>query len=203
MATVDEELNQIERDIRTLKIEYEQFFGGGRPRPRADTQWRVESLLRRYNERTGELSFAQRFRYNNLAQTYAKYVDMWRKKTMQKEAGGQQRHFGAAAKAIEAERARQVAAAPPAVSPEGHGVAVAERKAAEAFAASFSDPEREKERVQELYQKLIEARTETGEKAGAPSLKDFEGFVHKKTKELKDKGNEEVEYTVSVEGGRV
>ena len=33
MATVDEDLNQIERDIRTLKIEYEQFFGGGRKRP--------------------------------------------------------------------------------------------------------------------------------------------------------------------------
>jgi hypothetical protein len=128
---------------------------------------------------------------------------MWRKKTMQKESGGQQRHFGAAAKAIEAERARQVASNPPAASPEGHGVAVAERKAAEAFAASFSDPEREKEKVQELYQKLIEARTETGEKAGAPSLKDFQGFVRKKTKELKDKGGQEVEYTVSIEGGRV
>jgi hypothetical protein len=203
MPTVDEELNQIERDIRTLKIEYEQYFGGGRSRPPADTQWRVESLLRRYNERTAELSFAQRFRYNNLAQTYAKYVDMWRKKTMQKETGSQQRHFGAAAKAIQAERSRQAAANRPAASPEEHGVAVAERKAAEAFAASFSDPEREKEKVQELYQKLIEARTETGEKAGAPSLKDFQGFVRKKTKELKDKGGQEVEYTVSIESGRV
>ena len=32
---LDEELNQFERDIRQLKIEYEQFFGGaesGRPR---------------------------------------------------------------------------------------------------------------------------------------------------------------------------
>ena len=203
MPTIDEELNQIERDIRTLKIEYEQFFGGGRPRPPADTQWRVESLLRRYNERTGELSFAQRFRYNNLAQTYAKYVDMWRKKTMQKEAGGQQRHFGAAAKAIEAERARQAAANPRPPPPESRAVAVAERKAAEAFAASFSDPEREKEKVEQLYQKLIDARTETGEKAGAPSLKDFQGFVRKKTKELKDKGGQEVEYTVSIESGRV
>ena len=51
MPTIDEDLSQIERDIRTLKIEYEQFFGGGRPRPPTDTQWRVESLLRRYNER--------------------------------------------------------------------------------------------------------------------------------------------------------
>jgi hypothetical protein len=203
MPTVDEELNQIERDIRSLKIEYEQYFGGGRPRPPADTQWRVESLLRRYNERTAELSYAQRFRYNNLSQTYAKYVDMWRKKTMQKESGGQQRHFGAAAKAIEAERARHAPAVVAAAPAAEHGVAVAERKAAEAFAASFSDPEREAEKVQQLYQKLIEARTETGEKAGAPSLKDFQGFVRKKTKELKQKGGQEVEYTVSIESGRV
>src|SRR5580698_1912247 len=109
MPSIDEELSQIERDIRSLKIEYEQFFGGGRPRPPADTQWRVDTLIRRYNERTAEISFAQRFRFNNLAQTYAKYVDMWRKKTLAKE-GVQQHHFGSAAKAIEAERARVAAA---------------------------------------------------------------------------------------------
>src|SRR5271170_7084921 len=109
MATIDEDLSQIERDVRTLKIEYEQFFGGGRSRPPADTQWRVESLMRRYNERTAELSYGQRFRFNNLAQTYAKYVDMWRKKLIQKETSTKQHHFGAAAKAMEAERARQAA----------------------------------------------------------------------------------------------
>ena len=211
-ASIDDELSQIERDVRTLKIEYEQFFGGGRSRPPSDTQWRVESLLRRYSERTAELSYAQRFRYNGLAQMYAKYVEMWRKKTMQKESGTQPRHFGAAAKAIEAERARQAASRPPAASAPAsapatssaaRSVAVAERKVAESYTASFADPERETEKVQQLYQKLIEARTETGEKAGAPNLKDFERFVRQKTKELKSKGSEEVEYTVSVEGGRV
>src|ERR1700733_7303662 len=126
MATVDEDLSQIERDIRTLKIEYEQFFGGGRPRPPADTQWRVESMLRRYNERTAELSFGQRFRFNNLAQTYAKYHDMWRKKLIQKETGTKQHHFGAAAKAIEAERARKAAERS---IPSASAVAVAEAAA--------------------------------------------------------------------------
>lgn len=29
MATIDDELSQIEKDIRRLKIEYEQFFGEG------------------------------------------------------------------------------------------------------------------------------------------------------------------------------
>jgi hypothetical protein len=198
MATIDEDLSQIERDIRTLKIEYEQFFGGGRPRPPADTQWRVDTLIRRYNERTGDLTFGQRFRFNNIAQTYAKYQDMWRKKLMQKETGAQQHHYGAAAKAIEAERARKAA------QDSGAAASGASRTAAAgAFALSFSDPAREGDKIQTLYDKLIAARAETGESAGAPSLKDFERFVRQKTKDLQEKGGNEVEYSVSIENGRV
>jgi len=54
-----------------------------------------------------------------------------------------------------------------------------------------------------LYRKLIEARTEAGEKTEGPTLKDFERFVHQKSKELKDKGGHDIEYTVNIEGGRV
>jgi hypothetical protein len=209
MATVDEDLNQIERDIRTLKIEYEQFFGGGRKRPPTDTQWRVDSLVRRMNERINEFNFAQRFRLNNMTQSYAKYQDMWRKKITQKETGFAQHHFGAAAKAIESERARKAAleAGTRAISSAG-SVDPAARPAQRpqepaAFALALSSPEHEKEKIYTLYEKLIEARGETGEKANAPSLKDFERFVKQKTKELQDKGGHEVEYSVGIEGGRV
>jgi hypothetical protein len=242
MPTIDEDLNQIERDTRTLKIEYEQFFGGGRQRPPADTQWRVESLLRRYNERTAELSFAQRFRFNNLSQTYAKYQDMWRKRLMQKEGAVSNRHFGAAARAVEAERSRSArrageasaqdassAANSAANSATNSGTAGAETAGAEmasavattvapgsapagaippspqasAFARSLSDPAREMNKVMELYRKLVETRSETGETTATPSLKDFEKFVRAKTQELQSKGGREVEYSVSVENGRV
>jgi hypothetical protein len=225
MATIDEDLNQIERDIRTLKIEYEQYFGGGRPRPPADTQWRVESLMRRYNERGGELTVAQRFRFNNLAQTYAKYVEIWRKKLMQKETGSTQHHYGAAAKAIEAERARQAARQGAAKPSEIPGVSISSEPApaskvseaasaasrrpagagtaVEPFTMSFSDPDRETEKVENLYRKLIEARSQSGESAGAPTLVDFARFVRQKTQDLKNKGGDEIEYSVSIEGGRV
>src|SRR3974377_1187270 len=106
MATIDEELAQLERDIRQLKIEYDMYFGGGRKRPPTEIEWRVELLVKRYAERGGELKFAQRFRFNNLSQTYAKYKDVFRKRLAPREEGQVQRHFGAAAKAIEAERAR-------------------------------------------------------------------------------------------------
>jgi arginyl-tRNA--protein-N-Asp/Glu arginylyltransferase len=77
------------------------------------------------------------------------------------------------------------------------------KEAATAFAMSFSNPEHEREKVYTLYEKLIEARTETGERSSTPSLKDFERFVQQKTKDLRDKGGREIEYTVTVEGGRV
>src|SRR5487761_512500 len=160
-TTPEEDLAQLEKDIRTLKIEYEQFFGGGRQRPPADTQWRVESLIRRYSDRSAQMSYSQRFRYTNIAQTFAKYCEIWRKKIKEREEGTTHRHFGAAAKAIEAQRATST----------GH-----------------AEPK----------------RPAKGEKGGTPSFEDFGEFVRQKTRELKGKKRTaQVEYTVSVEDGRV
>ena len=205
MPTLDDELSQVERDIRTLKIEYEQYFGGGRPRPPSDTQWRVESMMRRFNERTAELNTGQRFRFNNIAQTYAKYSDMWRKKTVQKETGAAQHHYGAAAKAIEAERNRQAAAKAPSTKTSAQtGANPAGKKPEDGpFVVSLSDPERERAKVEELYAKVVEARQTAGEKDRGLSLQDFEKFVRQKSKELKEKGGQDIEYSVNVEGGRV
>jgi hypothetical protein len=196
-SSIDDDLNAIERDIRTLKIEYEQFFGGGRKRPPTDTQWRLDTLVRRCNEKMADLNFGQRFKLNNLTQTYAKYQDFWRKKMAQRETGVSQRHFGAAAKAIEAERekkaAEYAAAHPPAPAQQPRTP----------FAFAFSNPEAESDKLETLYKRLVEARTETGEQSGVPTLKDFAKFVRTKTADLKSKGGKEVEYTVSVEGGKV
>ena len=208
MATIDEDLSQIERDIRTLKIEYDQFFGGGRPRPPADTQWRVESLMRRVGERTAELNSGQRFRYHNISQTYAKYVEMWRKKTLQKETGSPPSDISAQ----RPRRSKQSALARRRANPRQlrrpwfrilHELRRMSKQGDSSFALSFSDPDREHEKVEILYRKLIEARTEAGEKTEGPTLKDFQRFVQQKSKELREKGGLDVEYTVNVEGGRV
>jgi len=214
MATIDDDLAQVEHDIRTLKIEYEQFFGGGRKRPPVDTQWRVDVFIKRYAERMAEVNLAQRFRYNNITSTYAKYQDMWRKKLMLKESSSVPHHFGAAAKAIAAQRnkamaeaRRALASRPSAAAAASHG----ERKSRDGagidapppFSVQFSNPARETRKVHDLYGALIDTRMATGEKSGAPSLEDFERFVEKKTEELKRRGGKEIEYTVSVEGGKV
>jgi len=203
MATIDEELAQLERDIRQLKIEYDQYFGGGRKRPPTEIEWRIELVVKRYGERAGELKYGHRFRLNNLTQTYAKYKDIFRKKTQQKEEGKIQRHFGAAAKAIEAERASkhpEKSAPTPAAAAAGTSGAAG----ASPFRVTCSEPEREAEKVDQLYQAFLQAKQNAGEETGKLSRSSFNEFVLKKTKDLqKQKNCRDVEYVVEVVEGQV
>jgi hypothetical protein len=195
MATIDEDLSQIEKDIRQLKIEYDQYFGGGRKRPPTEIEWRIDLLVKRYAERGGELKFAQRFRYNNLSQTYAKYKDIFRKKLALKEEGRTQRHFGAAAKQIEEARAKEH---PP------EEAAAAAAAAAKSFRMTCSEPERESEKVEQLYQAFLQAKLQAGEHTGKLSRSSFNDFVLKKTRELqKQKNCKDVEYVVETVSGQV
>jgi len=201
MATIDEELAGLERDIRQLKIEYDQYFGGGRKRPPTEIEWRIELVIKRYAERGGDLKYGQRFRLNNLTQTYAKYKDIFRKKTQQKEEGKVQRHFGAAAKAIEAERA-QKNPQKPAAAPAAPAQAAA--AASGAFRVTCSEPEREGEKVDQLYHAFLSAKQQAGEHTGKLSRSSFNEFVLKKTKDLqKQKNCRDVEYVVEVVEGQV
>jgi hypothetical protein len=204
MATIDEELGQLERDIRQLKIEYDQYFGGGRKRPPTEIEWRIELVVKRYAERGGELKFGQRFRYNNLTQTYAKYKDIFRKRLQQKEEGRSQRHFGAAAKAIEAERAKKLADAPASAVHAPAVVVDAALPQAPGFRMVCSEPEHETEKVDQLYQALLQAKEKMGEGIGKLSAAGFKEFVRKKTKDLQEKQHcRDVEYVVEVVEGQV
>ncbi len=197
MATIDEELAQLERDIRQLKIEYDMFFGGGRKRPPTEIEWRIDQIVRRYSERGGDLKFGQRFRFSNLSQTYAKYKDIFRKRLAQKEEGKVQRHFGAAAKAIEAERARSQPE--PNAEPQ-----VSAAEAGKAFRMVCSEPEKETQKVDELYEAFLQAKKDAGEETGKLTKSGFNEFVRKKTKDLQtQKHCRDVEYVVEVVNGAV
>jgi hypothetical protein len=194
MATIDEDLSQLERDIRQLKIEYDMYFGGGRKRPPTEIEWRIELIVKRYGERGGDMKFGQRFRFSNLSQTYAKYKDVFRKRLQQREEGKVQRHFGAAAKAIEAERARAQAATEAAASAE----------AAKVFRVVCTAPEKETDKVEQLYEAFVRAKQLAGEEMGKMTRAAFNEFVRKKTKDLqKQKNCNEVEYVVETIDGQV
>jgi hypothetical protein len=189
-STIDDDLSQLDRDIRQLKIEYEQYFGGGKMRPPTDLEWRIDIMMKRYSDRGAQMSYSQRFRYGNLVQAYTKYREMFRKRMKQKEEGTVQRHFGAAARELEKERTRK----------RGSG-AKANGIEQFPFSVTWKDPDQEKKKVEQLFSALRLAKEQLGEKTDRLTLEAFQQFVREKTEQLKKQKNvSEVEYIVTVEG---
>jgi len=182
----DDDMGRLERDIRQLKIEFEQYFGGGRKRAPSDIEWRIEQLIKRYGDRAEEMNYAQRFRYGNLAQTYAKYKDIFHKRMRKREEGTVDRHFGAAARAIEAARARE-----------------RKTESRPEVTVTCSDPARESTKVEELYRAFREALASSGEPVDRLSREKFEKFLMQKSEQIrKQKSGQEIEFMVSVENGK-
>jgi len=193
--TVDEELNMLNEQLRRLKIEYEIFFNNPTKRPPADVEWRVVNLIRKFSD-GARMNFAQRYRYNEMAQRYAIQSDLWRKKTRIREEGYRRPQDAILSvqgvnSTGERENARPV-----------YGVSRSARHADEPFSVQCSNVENEREKVESLYKALNAAKQTSGEGAGG-SFDSFAAFVKKKTKEIrKQHGCESVVYSVELQDGQ-
>lgn len=189
--TIDEELTHLDSLLRRLKIEYEVYFNNPSKRPPADLEWKAVALIRKYSD-SGRMNFAQRFRYNEMAQRYAIYSDLWRKKTRIREEG--YRRPQDALLSVQGVRSADDATpshAARATAAENHGFTL------ECSAAS------PKEDVERLYNALIAAKKKSGE-AVSGDLNSFSAFVKKKTDQIRKQYScERVEYTVEFQDGQV
>jgi hypothetical protein len=183
-ADIDEDLTRLESDMRQFKIQYEQYFGGGKKRPPQDVEWRIEETAKRYGDRGAEMNYSQRFRYGNLMQAYAKYRDMFHKRAKRTEEGVVQRHFGAAARAVEAERRRSGKSRDPMV------------------VVACSDPVAQPKKVTELYNAFRDALERAGESGDKFSREKFEKFLQQKAAQLRKQEGGDIEFMVSVEEGK-
>jgi hypothetical protein len=198
-VTIDEEMNHLEQQLRRLKIEYEIYFSNPTKKPPTDIEWKVLTLLRKFSD-GGKLNFSQRFRYNEMAQRYAIYSDLWRKKGRIREEGYR--------------RPQDALLSVQGVRPEEHeaqhhqayglstGAAAATAKEGP-LAVQCSDPRAEREQVEKLYNALTEAKKKAGE-AVSGNLASFTSFVEKKTEQIrKQHGCQSVEYSVEMQDGQV
>jgi hypothetical protein len=205
-VTIDEELVLLESQLRRLKIEYEVYFSNPTKKPPTDVEWKVLSLLRKFSD-GGRMSFQQRFRYNEMAQRYAIYSDLWRKKARIREEG--YRRPQDALLSVQGVRPTEEH------EPQHHpvyGLSHAAAAAAGATAPSVnegaltiqcSDARSEQDQVQKLYQALTDAKKKAGESVTG-NLDSFASFVHKKTDQIRKKhGCQSVEYSVEMEDGQV
>ena len=173
--TTDEELNKLEDGIRRLKIDYDIYFNGGTKRPPTDSQWRVETMIKKLQDEP-RMNFAQRFRFNTLAQRYGLFSELWRQRLKTREEGP-----------------RRTAAA-----------LRAEQMQPSSFRVDWGDPGKEPEKVDQLFAAFVEAKRKCGENTDNVASEAFKRFVRQKTEQLKrDFKCEQVEYVVEVEKGQV
>jgi hypothetical protein len=204
-VNIDEELTVLESQLRRLKIEYEVFFSNPTKRPPTDIEWKVLSLLRKFSD-GGRMSFPQRYRYNEMAQRYAVYSDLWRKKGRIREEG--YRRPQDAILSVQGVRPEErkiehkvygVSAAAAALAAGGSASAAKP----EAVSIQCSDPRNEGEQVAKLYKALTTAKKNAGETV-AGSADSFTSFVQKKTDQIRTQYNcQSVEFSVELEGGQV
>lgn len=191
--TIDEELNVLEENVRRLKIEYDVYFGGGSKRPPNDTEWRVQTALKKYSDGT-KLTYAQRFRFNTIQQRYAKFSDLWRQKAKIKEEG--YRRPQDAVLGISGMRQAEEHAAAAALDSEG--------ETGQPFRIACSDVNAEPESVKTLFNAMMDARKKAGQAVDPNSFESFKRFVAGKTEQIrKDYGCHAVEYSVELQDGQV
>jgi hypothetical protein len=204
-VTIDEELTLLESQLRRLKIEYEVYFSNPTKKPPTDIEWKVLSLLRKFSD-GGRMSFQQRFRYNEMAQRYAIYSDLWRKKGRIREEGYRRPQDAL----LSVQGVRPTEEHEPTHHPVygvAHAAAAAVATAAIAnegpLTVQCSDARTEHDQVEKLYNALTDAKKKAGESVTG-NIESFTSFVQKKTDQIrKQHGCQSVEYTVEMQDGQV
>ncbi len=213
--TIDEELTVLDSQLRRLKIEYEIYFSNPTKRPPTDIEWKVLSLLRKFSD-GNRMSFSQRFRYNEIAQRYAIYSDLWRKKNRIREEGYRRPQDALLSvqgvrveehvtehKVYGVGHAATASAAAAAATPGAAQTPAIPTEEKKPFSMQCADARAERDQVQKLYQALTDAKKRSGE-AVSGNLDSFTSFVQKKTEQIrKQYGCEAVEYTVEMQNGQV
>ncbi len=188
----------LEGEIKRLEAEYNMFFAGRLPRPPWETRKRVDTLVKKY-DRAYIQNTADRFRFHTMQSRYAKFCELWERQLNAQEYGKSRRGGTIGSTFVEAEAGIPAAAAATSGSP---GSAEPKEQPSErvVHVAYLRDLAAETERVKELYERLAEARKETGE---APLAFDRVAALVKAQMEKHSADGSDVAFRVAMKGGKV
>jgi hypothetical protein len=83
---LEEDLKQIDHEIRRLKVQYDLYFSGRLGRPPTDQREALARQLRKYQGMEMR-NLAERFMYNNVANKFNTFLELWSKRMRIKEEG--------------------------------------------------------------------------------------------------------------------
>jgi hypothetical protein len=175
---VNREIEVLEAELKRLEAEYNMFFAGRLPRPPWETRGRVDALVKRL-DRMRLPNYGDRFRFTTLQSRFAAFVDLWDRGL----------------------RAREEGRAGPFAQPRPMAEKAPLTRDRMLAVVTFSDPMREMDKVQDLYESLVEARREAGQDA-IPFHK-FTELLKRQVGAFRQKGSDEVAFRVALKDGKV
>jgi hypothetical protein len=202
-VTTDEELVVLETQLRRLKIEYEVYFSNPTKRPPTDIEWKVLSLLRKFSD-GGRMNFSQRYRYNEMAQRYAVYSDLWRKKSRIREEGYRRPQDALlSVQGVRPEEEHKPQHPVYGLSHVATATAAAPAVTSQPVTLHSAVDQAERDQVERLFNTLVAAKKKAGENVSG-NLDSFSTFVQKKTEEIRKKFHcQDVEFSVELTDGHV
>ena len=180
ISELEREIQTLEADLKRLEAEYNMFFAGRLPRPPWETRTRVTGLVKRL-DRAQIANYALKFRFTTLQARFTSQVELWDRGLRSREEGRSAGPF-----------------APPPPRVVERPKPTRDRVVS---TTTFNDPAHEMDKVRQLYNSVVDARREAGEK-GLPFNK-FAELIKKQVGSLRDKGSREVSFQVAVKDGKV
>lgn len=180
-ADIERELQVLEVELKRLEAEYNMYFAGRLARPPWETRKRVEGLVKRM-DRQYISNYGHRFKFSTLQGRYSTFVHLWDRGL----------------------RAREEGRPGPFAQPRPVEEKPKPPKAAEdktVHVTTFKDPLKEMDKLHELYDKLAEARRQSGQDA-IPFHK-FADLIKTQVSAMKEKGTPEVAFRVALKDGKV
>ena len=216
--SIERELAFLERNLTTLRVDYERFFGGELKRPPVQARRTIEDVLRRVGNAEVEKA-AERFRLQSLQSRYNSFVEIWDKRMRAKEEGttGPVRRLASSTPAVKPE-APPASTKPAAKKADSAADVAALLAAAEAAVARKQPPPapapdapaapsvKPKSRVDftPLFQRYVAARQALGEDVTKLRYEKFEEAVRRQAEEIRKRtGSSRLVFEVQTAEGRV
>jgi len=177
---IDEELDELEHNLKRLRVEYDQYFLGILKRPPEVLQGRVQKVIVKYANQNLRKTH-HKFRFNQLNSKFQIHRQQWGRTLRQIEQGTYKGHLFRA-KLHERERGITDATPHPVRAPE---------------------PTARPGAIDKLFDALVAARKRAGDSGPAPDRAKLSEIVKKQTAALKEKHpGAKVKFRVAIEGNK-
>jgi len=177
-SEIERDFQQLTTELRKLEGEYNMYFAGRLPRPPWETRGRVDQMFKRWDRRPLD-TVVTRFRLQTLQSRYSSFVDLW-DRAMRAREEGRQGPLRPRQQPVDEERQPSMAVV---------------------HTAAFADPRQEMDKLQALYDALMDARRTAGDEV-VPFHK-FAELVREHVSRLRTHGAPAVSFKVTTVDGKV